>query len=120
MENNKSAGIKVRRVSDIIGDGTINFYPEYTQRDISEVLGKDFMLMDARIMKDWKSDYGNGTSDWCLLAMQDLDTGENFTTKCGGVVLTKRITELLARKALPTVGCIFMQGDSDRAYYNIK
>ena len=77
------------------------------------------MIMDARIMKDWKSDYGTGTSDWCLIQAQDIETEENFTTKCGGVVLVKRMTELITRKAFPIVGSIVMQGDSDRLYYNI-
>ncbi|MBA7571365.1 hypothetical protein ES708_13127 [subsurface metagenome] len=108
-----------KRVSDVIGDGKISFYPEYPQRDLEDLLGKDFMFMDARIMRDWKSDYGTGTSDWCLIQAQEVATGENFTTKCGGVVLVKRMAELIARKAFPIVGSIVMQGDSERSYYNI-
>ncbi|MBA7697486.1 hypothetical protein ES703_106151 [subsurface metagenome] len=70
-------------------------------------------------MKDWPSEYGKGTSDWCLIQVQDLETGENFTTKCGGVVLVKRMVELLGRKCLPIVGSIVMQGGSERPYYNV-
>ncbi len=110
---------KQKRVSDVIGDGTISFYPEYPQRDIDAVVGRDFLFMDARIMRDWKSDYGKGTSDWCLIQAQDPENGENFTTKCGGVVLVKRMQELLSRKAFPIVGSIVMQGETDRQYYNI-
>lgn len=110
---------KAKRVTDVIGDGKINFYPDYPQRDIEELLGKDVMIMDVRIMRDWKSDYGTGTSDWCLIQAQDMESGEDFTTKCGGVVLVKRMAELLGRKCFPIVGAIVMQGDSERPYYNI-
>lgn len=108
-----------KRVSDVIGDGKIDFYSDLPQRDLEDIIGKDVMFMDARIMRDWKSDYGKGTSDWCLIQAQDIATGENFTTKCGGIVLVKRMAELLGRKCFPIVGAIVMQGDSERPYYNI-
>lgn len=109
--------VKAKRVSDVIGDGSISFYPELPQRSLKDYLGKDVMLMDARILRDWEGDYGR--SDWCLLQLQDINTGDNFTTRCGGKVLTKRVSELLARKALPIVGAIVTQGDTDKPYYNI-
>jgi hypothetical protein len=108
---------KVKRVSDIIGDGSISFYPEYPQKSLKDYLGKDVMVMDVRILRDWEGDFGR--SDWCLLQLQDMETGENFTTKCGGRVLVKRMAELQSRKALPIVGAIVTQGDTDRPYYNI-
>ncbi|MBA7639862.1 hypothetical protein ES703_47522 [subsurface metagenome] len=108
-----------KRVSDVIGDGKIDFYSDLPQRDLEDILGKDVMFMDVRIMRDWKSDYGKGTSDWCLIQAQDIATGDNFTTKCGGVVLVKRMAELLGRKCFPIVGSIVMQGGSERPYYNI-
>jgi len=111
--------VKAGRVSDLIGDGKINFYPDLPRVDLEDILGKDVMLMDVQVMKDWKSDYGNGLSDWCLIQFQDLDSGENKTTKCGGVVLVKRMAELKARKAFPIVGAIVTQGDSEKPYYNV-
>jgi len=108
---------KVKRVTDIIGDGSINFYPELPQRPLKDYLGKDVFIMDARILRDWEGDFGR--SDWCLLQLQEINSGENFTTKCGGKVLTKRVAELLSRKALPIVGAIVTQGDSEKPYYNI-
>lgn len=111
---------KGKRVSDIIGDGKVNFYPEYAQIDLAAILGKDVMLMDARVMKDWPSEYtARGIADWCLLQIQDLETGTNYTTKCGGVVLVKRVSELIARKAMPIIACIVTQGDAEKPYYNI-
>ena len=110
---------KEKRVSDIIGDGKIDFYPDMKRVDLDDIIGRDIMIMDARIMKDWKSDYGNGVSDWCLIQYQDRESGEDCTTKCGGVVLVKRIAELISRKAFPIVGSIVTQGDSERPYYNI-
>lgn len=109
----------LKRVSDVIGTGEIEFYPEYPRKDLDDgVLGKDWVIMDVDIMRDWKSEYG-GTSDWCLICIQDPETGENYTTKCGGVVLVKRMAELKARKAFPIVGAIVMKGDSERPYYQI-
>lgn len=115
----KDKETKEKRVSDVIGDGKIDFYPDMPRTDLEDVLGRDIMIMDARIMKDWKSDYGNGLSDWCLIQYQDRESGENYTTKCGGVVLVKRMAELISRKAFPIVGSIVTQGDSERPYYNI-
>lgn len=112
-----SEQIKPKRVSDVIGDGSISFYPECPQKSLKDYLGKDVFVMDVRILRDWEGDFGR--SDWCLLQLQDIETGENFTTKCGGRVLVKRMTELQSRKALPIVGAIVTQGDSDRPYYNI-
>ncbi|MFC1902541.1 hypothetical protein ACFLX4_00525 [Chloroflexota bacterium] len=108
---------QVKRVSSVIGDGSIHFYPELPQRPLKDYLGKDVMVMDAQVLRDWEGDFGR--SDWCLLQLQDMESGENFTTKCGGKVLTKRVSELIARKALPIVGAIVTQGDTDRPYYNI-
>ena len=110
---------KVKRVSDIIGNGKIDFYPECSKVDLETIIGKDVMFMDVMLMKGWKSAYTEGTSDWVLIQYQDMATGENFTTKCGGQVLVKRVMELKARKAFPIVGSIVMQGDSDKPYYNI-
>jgi len=111
---------KQRRVSDVIGDGKVEFHPEYDRIELSEILGKDLMFMDAVIMKDWPSEYtASGKASWCLMWVQDVETGANFTTKCGGQVLVKRIGELLARKAFPIIGSVVSQGDVDRPYYNI-
>lgn len=109
--------MKVKRVSDIIGDGSIDFYPDYPRIEVEDILGKDIMLMDAKILRNWPSDYGNGKSDWCLMQVQ-VD-GVDYTTKCGGVVLVNRVAELQARRAMPLLATIRMQGDSDRPYYNI-
>ncbi len=109
--------VKVKRVTDVIGDGSINFYPELPQKPLKDYLGKDVMIMDAKILRDWEGDFGR--SDWCLLQLQDMETSENFTTKCGGRVLVKRMAELQSRKALPIVGAIVTQGDSEKPYYNI-
>ena len=110
---------KAKRVSDIIGDGSINFYPDYPKIDVGEFLGKEFMLMDAKIMRDWPSDYAKrGLSDWCLMQIQ-LE-GVNYTTKCGGQVLVRRVADLLSRKAFPLLAEVVMQGDAERPYYNIK
>ena len=109
--------VQEKRVSSIIGDGSINFYPEMPQKPLKDYLGKDVMVMDARVLRDWEGDFGR--SDWCLLQLQDMESGENFTTKCGGKVLTKRVSELITRKALPIVGAIVTQGNSERPYYNI-
>lgn len=109
----------IKRVSDILGDGKIDFYPEYPRLDLeTQVLGKDWIIMDVQIMKEWKSDFG-GTSDWCLICIQDQESGQNYTTKCGGVVLVKRMAELKARKAFPIVGAIVMQGGTERPYYQV-
>ena len=111
--------VKVKRASDIIGDGQINFYPELPTIDIQDIMGKDFMLMDAKILRDWPSEYtARGVSDWCLMQVQ-VD-GTDYTTRCGGRVLVKRVAELQSRKALPITVEVVMQGNADKPYYNIR
>lgn len=110
----------MKRASDIIGDGSIDFYKEMPQVELSEILGKDMVLMDARILRDWDSEYGK--SDWCLMYMRNQDVEglpSEFTTKCGGKVLVRRIGELQARKSFPCIVSVVMQGNEDKPYYNI-
>ncbi|GAI35410.1 unnamed protein product [marine sediment metagenome] len=109
-----------KRVSDIIGDGKIEFHPEYERIDLADIMGKDVMFMGATILKDWPSDYAaSGKASWCIMWIQDMDTGVNYTTKCGGLVLVKRISELIAKRAFPVIGSIVSQGGTERPYYNI-
>lgn len=112
--------VDMKRASDIIGDGSIDFYKELPTVDLKEILGKDIVLVDARIMKDWESEYGK--SDWVLMYGLNNDIEglpSDFTTKCGGKVLVRRVGELIARKALPCIVSVVTQGSEDRTYYNI-
>jgi hypothetical protein len=106
-----------RRVSDILGDGKINFHDDLARIDFKDLVGKEVVLEDARIMRGWHSQFGDSLRDWCLL--QVAVEGVPFTTKCGGVVLVKRVEELIRRKALPILATITLEGDSERPYYNI-
>lgn len=120
MEEKSRVATKLKRASDIIGDGSINFYPDLEKVDLEDVLSKDLILMDAKVLRDWPSEYSStGKADWCLLYFQEEATGREFTTKCGGVVLVKRVADLLARKVLPVIACIKTQGDAEKPYYNI-
>jgi hypothetical protein len=106
-----------RRVSDILGDGKINFHEDLPREEIRNLAGKEITLLDARIMRGWHSQFGDSNRDWCLLQV-DVK-GVEFTTKCGGVVLVKRVDELIRRKALPILATITLEGDSERPYFNI-
>lgn len=111
---------QMKRATDIIGDGSINFYPELPQVDLAEIIGKDVVLMDVKILRNWAGEYG--TSDWCLMNCQNQDiegVPAEFTTKCGGRVLVKRIAELQSRGSLPCIVKVVMQGSTEKPYYNI-
>lgn len=109
---------KAKRVSDVIGDGKVSFYPDLPKVKVEDILGKDVMIMDAKIMRDWEGEWGK--SSWCLLWVQDAETGEGSTTKCGGVVLVKRVQELIDQKCFPIIGAIVMETGGEFPYYNIK
>ena len=84
---------EIKRVTDIIGTGDIEFHSDLPRMDLEDIIGEDYVFCDALIMKDWDTEYGK--SDWCLLHLKKPDVSDDsgFTTKCGGRVLVKRIAE---------------------------
>jgi hypothetical protein len=103
---------ELKRVSDIVGKG--QFYPEMPKKALNDVLGKDYELTDATIVRDFDSKFGK--SNFALLLLTDLKSGEQFTTLCGGMVVVKKVQHLLAYDALPVVACIVNTG----RYYDIN
>lgn len=110
---------ELKRVTEVIGSGDIEFHPELPRMDFEDILGDDWIIRDVQIMKGWETEFGK--SDWCLiqLAKPDVEGDEGFTTKCGGKVLTKRLTELKAGGHLPIIGKFVMKGEGDRQYFQV-
>ena len=91
-----------RTFSDEFGTGA--FYPDLPKRPLAEILNKTFSILDATIVEGFESKYG--TSDFALLLMEVVSTGEQFTTLCGGRVVVKKVRQALDKKLLPLSGTI--------------
>jgi len=100
-----------RTFSDEFGKGT--FYPDISRRPLEEVLDKTYSVLDATIVEGFESKYGE--SDFALILMEDVPTGEQFTTLCGGMVVVKKIRQALDRQIFPILGTIVKPG----RYYDI-
>lgn len=97
--------------SDEFGKGS--FYPDIPKRPLAEVLDKTFSLVDATIIEGFESKFG--TSDFSLLLLEDVSTGEQFTTLCGGMVVVKKVRQALDKKLLPLFATIVKPAQ----YYDI-
>lgn len=90
------------------------FHPDLPKEQLPDILDRTYKVFDARIMKDFTTDFG--THDLALLALEDLDTGEHFTIACSGAVVVKKVKQAIERKLLPLIGTITR---NDR-YYDIS
>lgn len=90
---------EVKRVSDFITDA--QFYPDVAKKPLVEALDKDAFLIDAAVITDFETEYGK--SDFALMLFQDQADGTQYTVICGGVVVVRKIKELLAKQLLPLI-----------------
>ena len=97
--------------SDEFGSGS--FYPDLPKKPLAEVLDVTYSIVDATIVRDFEGKFGK--SDFALLLIEDINTGEQFTTLCGGEVVVKKLEKALAQKLLPLYGTIVKPAQ----YYDI-
>ena len=99
-----------RTFSSELGGG--KFYPDLPKRALVDVLGKEYTVLDVAIVEGFDSMYGE--SDFALILMED-ETGIQFTTLCGGMVVLKKLRKAKEKDLLPLYGAIVKP---DR-YYDI-
>ena len=90
-----------RTFSSELGGG--QFYPDLPKRTLVDVLDKEYTVLDVAIVEGFDSAYGE--SDFALILMED-DTGIQFTTLCGGMVVLKKLRKAKDKGLLPLYGAI--------------
>jgi len=103
--------IKGKTFTDVLD--TEPFWPDLPKEQLPDLLNRTYKVFDARVIEDFETDFG--THDLALLALEDLDSGEKFTTACSGIVVVKKIKKVLAGKMLPLIGTI----TKEERYYDI-
>jgi len=97
---------KEKSVSDVIG--STQFYPDIPKMALTDIQEVTHRLIDATVIKDFESEYG--VHDLALLLVEDLLTGEQYTTACSGMVVVKKIKQLVNLKAMPLLATISKKG----------
>lgn len=107
---------KLKSASDILGDG--QFFPDKPKVPFSECLGKEFVLIDAKIIKDFNGQFGKHDAGLMLLEPTgDMETeAVQFTTICSGLVVVERLQKLITNHALP---CLVTPTYVNDTYYNL-
>ncbi|MBA7642103.1 hypothetical protein ES703_49789 [subsurface metagenome] len=100
------------RVSDVLP--VIDFHPDLPKKPLAEILDKECLISDIKVIRNFQSEFGE--SDFALLLLRDLVTGEYFTTLCGGMVVVKKCQYLLDNALLPIKGMITFAGK----YYDLN
>ena len=93
-----------KSVTDIVGGGA--FYPDLPKMSLLDIKEVTHRLLDASILVDVEGDYG--THDLALFLVEDLLTGEQYTTACSGMVVLKKTRKLIELKSWPIL-CTFVK-----------
>ncbi|GAJ01786.1 unnamed protein product [marine sediment metagenome] len=104
--------------TDAVGTGEIDFHKELPRKDVKGIIDKQYRIVDAQVVRDWDGEFGQ--SNFSLLLIEDIETGEQSTTLCGGRALVKQVQKALDQKALPLLGTITMVEGDNFPYYVIR
>ena len=105
---------EVRRVSDVVGGGEINFYPEAEKVSLDEVIDiGDIILIDAVIIEGFETKYG--AHDLALVAFKRFDDDTQYTTATSGMVTVKKLRKLIDANAFSITGAFVNTGK----YYDL-
>ncbi len=108
------------KLSDKLDIG--KFYPDLPPVKLEEVLTERIMLHEAKIVKDYKGDYG--IHDFCLLRFSRPGdkAPQDYTTLCGGSVVVDQVKRLqeMGNKGFP-VECQIKKVSSEGSnqYYTL-
>ncbi len=103
--------------TDVFGDG--EFYPDLPKVPFNDCLDKTYVLVEAKILKDFHTEFG--VHDCALMLMQNPDDeAERFTTINSGQVVLERIRTALAKRALPLLCTPVKNTEGKNEYYNLK
>lgn len=82
----------------------VEFYPDLPKKSLEDILDVGHSILDVHIVEGFKSKFGE--SNFALILMETLDTGEQFTTLCGGEVVVKKVADAKKKRLLPLIGVI--------------
>lgn len=103
--------------SEALGLG--KFHPEVKRIHLDKVLGRQFTVLDARIVRNFTGSKFSEKSTFALLLLEN-GQGEKANILCGGEVVVERVQEALDQHLLPLLGTITKQTDKgERPYYTI-
>jgi hypothetical protein len=99
MVMNSVNGIK--GLKSAIGDGKINFYPDLERIDKAQLLACNFVIMDAKLVSDWDSEYG--TTSFFLVKVKPVskDFDKEMTTILGGLQINKVLRKCVDGRKFP-------------------
>lgn len=107
----------VWKLSEAIGRGAVDFHPDLPKIDKAELVGADFVILQAKIIEEWESEYG--TSSFCLLRVR-LENAEEKTTLMGGKAIVRQVSKLLRDRKLPVRVCLNKREGSYGDYYVLE
>ena len=93
----------IPKLSEVIGRGAVEFFPDLQKIKKEELIGADFVILAGKIIEDWDSEYGN--SSFSLLKVR-LGDGMEVTTLVGGKAVVKQVSKLLRERRLPVYVCL--------------
>lgn len=67
------------------------------QKELNAILGTDYIIVDYA---ERKGRFGK----WVVILLQDPETGDQFTTATGGMVVVAKLEELREKNSFPIVG----------------
>ena len=97
---------KLKSVSDLVGGG--QFYPDLPKMPLTDIQDVTHELLDATILVGLESDFG--PHDAALMLLQNCISGEQYTTISSGMVILKKIRELLKTRPFPILATIVKPG----------
>lgn len=110
--------MKEKTFSDAIGTGEIDFYRNLPRTELKTIIDTQVRIVDAQVVREWDGQFGQ--SSFCLLLIENIETGAQSTTLCGGRALVKQVQKALDLKALPLLGTITMVQGDNFPYYVIR
>lgn len=105
---------KYKSFSEVFGDG--EFHPDLPKVPFKHCLDTEFIMFEAKILRDFNSEFGKHDCGLMLLAPVSNET-EKFTTICSGIVVLERLEKAIKERRLPMLCTpVFV----DQNYYNLK
>ena len=114
MAKNKNPE-NLKSFSEVFGDG--EFYPDLPKIPFRELLDKELILYEVKILKDFNSKFGR--HDCGLMLMSAVGESEKFTTICSGQVVLERLRKSVDMLPLLCTPVEKKTADGDSSYYNL-
>jgi len=88
--------------------------------DITSVLGVDVTLVSVDFLKGNKGTEGKA-NEYCFIAFRKDGVDTLFGFSCGGMVVVRKMHEIVAANALPCLAKFsLVKGNNGRDYYDVE